>query len=113
MEMLLSSSESSLASLINDAVLTGPFSEFGDILGCVLSIIFGGFVGVFGSSFIMMAAVFGIAAFPQMPSTDIAIISASLVGMVAVEALLIYGSVKGAMNYCPAVFGSAEPEPTQ
>lgn len=78
---------------------------------CSLSILFGGLVGVFGTAFIYMAAGFGIPAFPNMQTFDIVVISACLVGMVALEGLLLWVSAKGAFNYCPAIFSSQTMEP--
>ena len=62
-----------------------------------------------------MAAVFGLAAFPQMQTFDKTVILISLGGMVTLEGALLWISGKGAMKYCPAIMGSTtgQPETTE
>ena len=80
-------------------------SSIGVLIGCALSVIIGIAVAVLGSGFILMAAVFGIASFGQMPYSEIAKVSLALFAMVSVEALVLNGAFKGATTYCPVLWG--------
>lgn len=97
---------SSLSYFPGNMLASGAFSDITSLLICTVSVLFGGVVGVFGSSFVMMAAVFGLAAFPQMATPDKMFVSGALLLMVGVEAALLWVSAKGAINYCPAAFSS-------
>ena len=60
----MAESLSTLLSFSSDLASETMTSSFLSLLVCTVSILFGGVVAVFGTGFIFMAAVFGLAAFP-------------------------------------------------
>lgn len=109
MEILHSSSESSLFALTN--ALSG--SNLGNLIACALSVLLVGGIGAYGLTIILTGAAFGVARAPQLNFDSLLIITLGVSGLIWLEFIIVKGSSRFASNHCPALFGWAAPEPTE
>ena len=96
----------SLTSLAQDLAASNLFSSLIALFACSASVLFGLFIAVVGSLYIYVGTGLSLASRVNSENSNYAPLIIVVGGMVAIEGLLVWVSIKGATNYCPAIFGS-------